>query len=276
MAINVGRAISNVSSMLTKMNPSTRFIHVDTCEGHQAIDKRSAPWVDFANQRRFLMHDLVLGRINRQHPLYGYLTKYGASPAQLRWFEENPTRIDVLGLDYYYHSDMEWYWDDQLGRANISGRCSEPRGFRDLAGDYVRRFQLPVMLAETNLRGSITDRVTWLKMMHEQAEQLAAYTDFRGFCWYPSIDSTDWDQRCTTCNYSIDPQGIWSLDATRWDRHPSILSHWYSLLATGAASAHDMPAYRFSEPLNDILAGYERFMGHWEEWIEPPDAERVA
>jgi hypothetical protein len=37
-----------------------------------------------------------------------------------------------------------------------------------------------------------------------------------------------------------------------------------------------MPAYRFSEPLNDILAGYERFMGHWEEWIEPPDAERVA
>jgi beta-glucosidase/6-phospho-beta-glucosidase/beta-galactosidase len=48
MAINVGRAISNVSSMLTKMNPSIRFIHVDTCEGHQAIDKRSESWVDFA------------------------------------------------------------------------------------------------------------------------------------------------------------------------------------------------------------------------------------
>jgi hypothetical protein len=276
MAMNVGQAIANVTSMLGRMNSSIRFIHVDTCEGHQAMDRRSEAWVDFANHRRFLMHDLLFGRLNREHPLYGYFIEHGARPDRLLWFEEHPTKIDVLGLDYYYHSDMEWYWDDQLGRPNISPRCTSPLGFLDLAGDYVRRFRTPVMLAETNLRGSKTDRVTWLKLMHEQAEELASRTDFRGFCWYPSIDSTDWDQRCTTCSNSIDPQGIWSLDATRWERHPSILSHWYMLLATGAASSRDVPAYRFSAPLDDTLAGYERFMEHWEGWLDPADAERVA
>ena len=83
------------------------------------------------------------------------------------------------------------------------------------------RAKVPVMLSETNLRGSYLDRLTWLKFMEEQCETLARELDFRGFCWYPSIDSTDWCHLCTKATGTVDPQGIWRLDRNRWKRHAS-------------------------------------------------------
>lgn len=47
--------------------------------------------------------------------------------------------------------------------------------------------------------------------MEEQAEQLATVSDFRGFCWFPSIDATEWDSLCTVANRRVCPMGIWSL-----------------------------------------------------------------
>jgi hypothetical protein len=191
MALNVGRVICLASETLTGLSPDTRFVHVDTCEAHRALDRQSEAWVRFANARRFLMHDLVLGLIDKSHQLYPYLRKHGAADRDLHWFAEHPAQMDVLGLDYYIHSEMEWRWEEALGRPNIAWPVGQPVGFAVLAREYARRYQLPVMLSETNLRGSCLDRLTWLKFMEEQCEQVAADTDFRGFCWYPSIDSTD-------------------------------------------------------------------------------------
>jgi hypothetical protein len=51
---------------------------------------------------------MVLGNINEEHSLYRYLLKNGADEKRLKWFVENPARIDVIGLDYYSHSELEW------------------------------------------------------------------------------------------------------------------------------------------------------------------------
>ena len=115
------------------------------------------------------------------------------------------------------------------------------------------RFRLPIMLSETNIRGTFHDRLSWLTFMEEQCEAAAARHDFRGFCWYPSIDSTDWCNCCTRATGTVDPQGIWGLSPSRWERIPSDLSVWYSLLAAGMASAVDLPAYELSEPLANNL-----------------------
>jgi len=127
-----------------------------------------------------------------------------------------------------------------------------------------------VMLGETNIRGTVTDRLTWLRFMQEQCEMLVREeVDFRGFCWFPSIDSTDWSNLCARCTGAVDPQGIWYLDEQRSTRFNSELSHYYSLLASGAASARDLPAYRFLPPLDRQLSGLMRLMSHWENWLEP-------
>jgi hypothetical protein len=275
MAVNVGRAICLVTEALRKLRSDTQFVHVDTCEAHRALDSESRNWVEFTSARRFLMHDLVLGVIDKSHPLYAYLRNHGFTDDDMQWFRDHAARVDVLGLDYYIHSEIEWYWDAKLKRSNISWPVQMPVGFAPLAREYARRYGLPIMLSETNLRGSCLDRLTWLKFMEEQCEQLALQEDFRGFCWYPAIDSTDWCHFCQKATGTVDPQGIWMLDQFRWDRHTSDLSENYIQLASGHRAAADLPAYSFTPETAQHVAGYEKLMRHWTGWREQ-DIPRAA
>lgn len=269
MAINVGRAICRTSAAMRRANSGVRFIHVDTCEFHQAHDVASESWVEFANHRRFLMHDLVLGRIGTDHPLYLYLVENGADGDELRWFKDNPTPIDILGLDYYSHCEMEWKFSTVKRRPDIWKSPVHALGFASIAREYEQRFQLPIMLTETNLRGTICERLTWLKFMEEQCEMLLSTgSDLRGFCWYPSIDSTDWCHQCTKATRTVDPQGIWWLDRKRVHRHASELSQTYAQLAQGLLTSADIPAYRFSRSLQTKLRGHVKLMRHWTKWLD--------
>jgi beta-glucosidase/6-phospho-beta-glucosidase/beta-galactosidase len=259
--LNVSRTICETTAALRRERSDIEFVHIDTCEWHMPLDEKSEAWADHANARRFLIHDLVLGRVDRAHELYEYLRSHGAQEDDLLWFADHPAVIHVLGLDYYSHCEMDWYYDEALGRPNIAWPVSNPRGFASVATDYVKRYGLPVMLSETNLRGTIGDRLTWLKFMEEQYECLAQTgADLRGFCWYPSIDSTDWNNLCTKGSCDIDPQGIWSIGDTRWERIETELSIAYRKLASGEWSAADIPAHPFHAPWDKDLSGYVKLM----------------
>ena len=279
MAVNVARAICMADQFLSRSNPAYESVYIDTCEHHQALDEASRPWVEFANHRRWLLLDLTMGNVDEGHPLFSFVTDNGVAAEDLAWLKEHRAVPHLLGLDYYPHSEIEWAWSEKLRRADIVWPPENPRGFRVVAMDYVARYGLPVMLTETNIRGTIFDRITWLRFMEEQCEHLlTAGVDLRGFCWYPSIDSTDWAHLCAKHTGDVDPQGIWCLDPDdgRWHRHDSELSEWYSRLAKGQASWRDLPAYSFLPPLDRDLAGYTKLMSHWEEWRDAPDAELAA
>ena len=268
MALNVGRAICQTDKMFRQRYPHLRSIYVDSCENHEALDRKSQEWVNFANLRRFWMHDLVLGRISTSHPLLPYLERNGFSSDDRRWFLDRPVKIDVLGLDYYSHSEFDWYWHQEKGRADIRWPVSSPQGFDQLAAYYAARYSVPVMLSETNCRGTVSERVTWLRFMEEQCERFVARGGhFEGFCWYPSIDSTDWSSLCTLCRRVVDPQGIWLLDESRWDRIASELSETYANLARGTFRARDVHAYRLRHPKSHDLSGYLKLM-NWDDWYD--------
>jgi len=267
MILNVGEAINRVSRMLVDTIPGLRLIHVDASEQHRALDAKSEPFAELMNEMRFLVQDLVLGNITDEHSLCTYLIENGADKNRLRWFVENPARIDVIGLDYYSHSELEW---SRKGRVYPS---LYPNGFVSVAMDYVDRFNLPVMLTETNVRGYVSDRVSWLKYMVEQCEILEDLLEirnipFEGFCWYPFIDSTDWCSLVTQANCNIDPQGIFWLDADCKKRNASELSEIFGALARGKITSKDIPAYKFQSPLGNYLKNFLPQMEHW-QWKEP-------
>lgn len=275
IAKNVARAICLGAAALLRCNRRASLYEIDACEHHRALDAKSQSWVLHANQRRFLFHDLVLGRINRHHPLLPYLRRHGFTDDDRRWFQDHATGIDVLGLDYYAHSEMEWRWNSETDSPTIDFPCKQPLGFCAVAQHYVERYRLPVFLSETNIGGSITDRLTWLKFMEAEAEKLAQLADFRGFCWFPSIDATDWDSLCTIANKRLSPMGIWSLDEDCQSRNRSELSQWYTRLARAECSSADLPAYPFDPPLHDHLAGYVRLMPHFTMRRPPAESERA-
>jgi hypothetical protein len=136
----------------------------------------------------------------------------------------------------------------------------------------MRRYHKPILLSETNIRGTVEERITWLKFMEEQCEELVREgRDFRGFCWYPTIDSTDWANCCTRCTCEIDPQGIWWLDPARVTRYESELSRIYALLAQGIVRSKNIPAYSFSGDLNRRMRGYEPLMSWTDRGLERGD-----
>lgn len=266
IAANLARAICVAAESLRSAIPHVQLVHVDAAEIHWALDRASEAWVEFANLRRFLVMDLILGRIDQTHALYSYLRINGLAAEQMEWFADHPACFDVLALDYYPHSEMDWHWDRRLARPNLGAPVSQPSGFAPLALAYADRYGTPILLGETNVRGSFCDRVTWLKFMEEQCELVASRIPFEGFCWYPSIDSTDWCNLCTKATGTVDPQGIWGLDAFRWNREESELSEAYASLAQGLIHSRDLPAYRFSPAVAREVHGYGALMSHWPIW----------
>ena len=244
----VSKTICEASALLTKLVPGARFLHAESCERHSALDEESVTVAEHGNTMRFCVLDLILGRIDRDHPLDGFLARFGMRERDAAWFQEHPARVDVLGLDYYSHSELAW---TKYGRA-----VAHPvAGFASVALDYAERYRCPVMLSETNLRGTVNDRIGWLRFMVEQSailqEKLVALgLTFEGFCWYPYIDSTDWDSLVREARRSIDPQGIYWLGSS-FDRNPSELSEIYAALAQGTMGPGDIPARPFEDAVLD-------------------------
>jgi hypothetical protein len=88
----------------------------------------------------------------------------------------------------------------------------------------------------------------------------AAGASFRGACWYPFVDSTDWDTQVCEPNGRVDPQGILWLDDERRVRHPSELSDLFGRLARGEMRPAELPAYPFSAEVEEYLAGFTRLL----------------
>ena len=72
-----------------------------------------------ANLRRFVVMDLLLGRVDRHHPLFSWFTSYGMSELDIDWLRANPQRL------------MCWAWTTTrtaTGNSNLkAARCGQRR-----------------------------------------------------------------------------------------------------------------------------------------------------
>jgi len=94
-------------------DPTANVILVDNVEHYKTRFAELQDEVDRRNMRRFIVMDLITGRVDKNHPLHGWLTDYGVSEIDLEWFRTNPQAPDMMGLDYYPHSD--WQLDSVNG-----------------------------------------------------------------------------------------------------------------------------------------------------------------
>lgn len=262
---NVLPAISEASSRWSELVPSAEHVWVDTCEHHAGSPGVPAEHAAMANDRRHVVLDLALGHgLDPMRPFLGDLLRAGAEPL----LDLPPIRVDVVGLDYYCHS--EWWYDEDRG----SAPSRHPIGFAAVAEQYARRYDRPLLLAETNLRGLPSDRVSWLRYMLEQYERAAARgVPLKGFCWFPFVDSCDWDSLLARPAGRIDPVGVVSLAADGARVATTFTAAWRS--AAAGSRAATLPAYRFQSPCDEQLAGYLPQMAHW-PWQDAMAGDTVA
>ncbi|MFL6028250.1 MAG: family 1 glycosylhydrolase [Friedmanniella sp.] len=260
---NVLPAVTEAAGCWRQLLPTARHVWVDTCE-HHAGEPGQETWVELANDRRHVVLDLVLGHdLDPERPYLAALLQAGAESL----LDLAPAQVDVLGLDYY--AAHEW-WYSARGSWSPS---PHPVGFAALAAHYADRYRMDVMLGETNLRGLPSDRVSWLRYMLEQYEQAVSRgVPLRGFCWYPYLDSADWDSLLARAAGRFDPVGVVTVGPEGRER-TVFTEAWEA--AAGGAMAADLPAYEFQPPTDQLLAGFGAQMAHW-DWVDPPPGSAPA
>lgn len=161
------------------------------------------------NLRRFVVMDLLTGRVDRHHPLFDWLSSYGMSDVDLDWFKSNPQSPDVLGLDYYPHSD--WQLESE-GGTTVQRRADNPVGLYGVANAYYQRYGTPLMLTETSIEGQSINREIWLDTTLDHISRLREQgIPFLGLFWWPLIDQVDWDGALTHRIGKIHRVGLFNL-----------------------------------------------------------------
>lgn len=260
---NVLPAFAEATRLMADLLPDATHLYVDTCERHTSGGAGADAYTALANDRRFFILDLLLGReMDPERPFVAEVLRAGG--AQL--LATPPGRVDVLGLDYYAHS--QWHFVPDAPAVIPS---PHPSPLASLILEYYERYQLPCMLSETNIRGYSSDRASWLRYTLEQCEvAVEAGVPLVGFCWFPFVDSCDWDSLLARADGNVDPVGVYWLDQDL-ARRGSTMSAAYAAAASGTP-AQLLPAYRFQPPVSSWLVGYLDHMAHW-EWQDPPPAE---
>jgi beta-glucosidase/6-phospho-beta-glucosidase/beta-galactosidase len=265
MLSNVLPAIAQAARHVRDILPGARHVWVDSCEHHTSRGAAGTAYARYANDRRFFVLDAVTGMIDAgaDRPFVEDVLDHGGRSL----LEIEPCTIDVLGLDYYAH--CQWHFDPDRGYAP----SPEPIPLATLIEDYSRRYGVACMLTETNIRGTGSDRATWFKYVLEQCERArAAGVDLEGVCWFPFVDSCDWDSLLRRCTGSVDPVGVVTVAGDRQRRFSAMTASF--LLAARGATSDRLPAYALQEPVATWLAGYRSQMDHW-SWQEPPIDEVV-
>jgi beta-glucosidase/6-phospho-beta-glucosidase/beta-galactosidase/glycosyltransferase involved in cell wall biosynthesis len=203
------QGVSRSIRAIRRVQPEATVLLCDHVENYKSRDTELASEVRRRNHRRFLALDLLMGRLDRKHPLFDWVTAYGLSELDLEWFRANPQFPTVLGLDYYANSE----WQLERHGEEVRQRRSEtPTGLYGIGASYYQRYGLPMMLTETSIDGKPINREIWLEQTISDCRRLREDgIPVLGYFWWPLIDQIDWDGALTHRVGKIHEVGLFNL-----------------------------------------------------------------
>ena len=198
---------ANVMAMHAILNvqPDATFIQSESSEYFHAIDPAASPLARFLNQKRFLSLDLTYG-----YPLnatmYEYLLSNGLTAQEYRWFTDNQVKAKcIMGNDYYVTNEHIVHPD---GHTQAAG---EIFGYYVITAQYYRRYRLPIMHTETNIRMPACKE--WLLKQWANVHRLKHDgIPVIGFTWYSLTHQVDWDSALRNDAGVVNKLGLYDLD----------------------------------------------------------------
>lgn len=189
------------AAVIRQAHPEAVIVQSDGCETFRPAAGDAAAEAQLRSEQAFLGFDLTLGRLPEPAVL-DWLGRSGMDERRVAWFMEHAAEPPfIVGLDYYHGN--EW-----LVRGDGTAVPDPaPLGFGGVAGRWLDRYGLPVMLAETNM---VSERaVAWMDACWEDAMRLRAQgRPLVGFCWYSLTDQVDWDIALREFRGRVNPLGL--------------------------------------------------------------------
>ncbi|WP_438015297.1 family 1 glycosylhydrolase [Sorangium sp. So ce315] len=202
------RAIATAMRAVREVNPRARLVQTEDL-GKTFSTPLLAYQAEHENLRRWLSLDLLLGRVDRDHPFYPQLLEWGASPGEIEAFVASPCPPDLLGINHYITSER--FIDERLERypswfhgGNDRHAYADVEAVRVAAGgvgghlarllEVWERYRRPVAITEVHLGGSREEQLRWLAEAHSAAVAArAAGADVRAVTAWALLGSFDWD-----------------------------------------------------------------------------------
>ena len=225
--LNQVRATVLSMRAIREVNPAARLVQTDDLgRTHATTPLRYQ--AEFDNERRWLGWDLLCGRVDRQHRMWGHFLEQGVDEAELAWFLEDPCPPDVVGVNYYLTSErfldhrIDRYPPDTHG-ANWSERFADVEAVRVLAGgidgpgrllrEAWERYGLPLAITECHLGCTREEQVRWLAYVWGEAEAARQDgVDVEAVTVWSLFGAHDW---CSllTCDANLYEPGVFDLRA---------------------------------------------------------------
>jgi dTDP-4-dehydrorhamnose reductase len=174
---------------------------------------------DFENERRWLTFDLLLGRVDRRHPVGAFFLWLGVPEEELLWFQDNPSPPDVVGLNHYLTSER--FLDERLDRypgvtpggngrhAYVDvemvrvGALDGPEG---LLGEAWERYRRPLAVTEAHLSCTREEQMRWLLEVWRAAGRVRDRgADVRAVTAWSLLGAYDWDSLVTVARGRYEP-----------------------------------------------------------------------
>jgi beta-glucosidase len=147
------------------------------------------------NERQYLCFDLCTGRLNENHPLYGFLRTNGVTEKEIDWFLQNYVSFDILGANFYpwSYGEVVQRKDGRLGRIR---RMTHGSAIGKVLQEAATRTGLPIMVTETSAKRDVSGREKW---MNETLETVCALRSegvpVIGYTWFPIFSMFEWKYR---------------------------------------------------------------------------------
>jgi dTDP-4-dehydrorhamnose reductase len=247
---------------IREVTPNARLVQTEDL-GKTFSTPRLAYQAEHENVRRWLSFDLLVGKVDTDHPFWQELIDHGIAPEELAFFCEHPCPPDIIGINHYLTSER--YLDERTElypAFSIGGNAWEryadveavrvPLTDADL-GSAARlrevwdRYHLPIVVTEAHLGCTRDEQLRWLASVWKAAESVRAEgVDVRAVTVWSLFGAVDWNSLLTRKTGFYEP-GAFDVRGPRPRR---------TALAVAAASLAQ--GGTFEHPVLDGPAWWER------------------
>jgi hypothetical protein len=263
--LNMARAIVLITRTLKMMDPEMEFFLPEPLSNHRALNPNDpvvSAKVDFLNNTaRYGMDELLNGKVHENHPWFHHLINEGATPEEINWFRDHTAVPYCRDFDYYIQQNHCWL-DNETFIID-----PEPAPMSELIRLHKERTPyLTFNIAETNIRGTVRDRIIWFKHVYLQC----MLADIRRMTWWGLTDSDTWGDK-NFANHlpkrkaPADPVGIITLsdddvnDRRLYHRSENEFSDIVGAIVRGEMEVEDIPDYEPSGEFAKQLPAFINF-----------------
>jgi beta-glucosidase/6-phospho-beta-glucosidase/beta-galactosidase len=192
VAIGIARGVQRSIAAIRDANSGAVIVHVEASAIYETADDDLRGEVELLRSLSTLPTDLILGRVDADHPLHDWLIGNGAASEHLAELRVGVPAIDLMGVNYYPDLTPRILEEvDGITRQVTTNRWAD--GLRTVLLRWQERYGMPMLVTETSIEGSQRVRREWLETATETVRALHSEgVDVRGLTWWPLLDFVDW------------------------------------------------------------------------------------